>query len=185
MTSSNYDDKEAKVTGGRNGYGAKLANIFSTEFIIETGDARRDKYYKQTFRDNMSRKEEPEIGANPGGLDFTKVSFRPDLARFNMQRLDDDTVSLLTKRVYDLAGVTDARVRVQLNGKTIDCKNFVQYADYYLQNEENKELPKVVEAKTDRWQVVFSLSEGAFQQVSFVNAICTTKGGSHVEYIAS
>lgn len=26
------------VTGGRNGYGAKLANIFSSEFTIETAD---------------------------------------------------------------------------------------------------------------------------------------------------
>lgn len=31
LTSSNYNDNEKKVTGGRNGYGAKLANIFSTE----------------------------------------------------------------------------------------------------------------------------------------------------------
>ncbi|CAG8665017.1 10770_t:CDS:2, partial [Paraglomus occultum] len=30
LTSSNYDDTEKKVTGGRNGYGAKLCNIFST-----------------------------------------------------------------------------------------------------------------------------------------------------------
>ena len=29
LTSSNYDDDEQKVTGGRNGFGAKLANIFS------------------------------------------------------------------------------------------------------------------------------------------------------------
>lgn len=28
LTSSNYNDKEKKVTGGRNGYGAKLCNIF-------------------------------------------------------------------------------------------------------------------------------------------------------------
>ena len=28
LTSSNYDDDEKKTTGGRNGYGAKLANIF-------------------------------------------------------------------------------------------------------------------------------------------------------------
>ncbi|KAJ3058015.1 DNA topoisomerase 2-alpha, partial [Rhizoclosmatium hyalinum] len=28
LTSSNYDDSEKKVTGGRNGYGAKLCNIF-------------------------------------------------------------------------------------------------------------------------------------------------------------
>ena len=38
---SNYDDKEKKTTGGRNGYGAKLANIFSTEFTIETADGAR------------------------------------------------------------------------------------------------------------------------------------------------
>ena len=30
----------AQVTGGRNGYGAKLANIFSKEFTIETCDGR-------------------------------------------------------------------------------------------------------------------------------------------------
>ncbi len=34
-----------QVTGGRNGYGAKLANIFSTEFIIETCDGKSQ--YKQ------------------------------------------------------------------------------------------------------------------------------------------
>lgn len=32
MTSSNYDDDEKKVTGGRNGFGAKLCNIFSASF---------------------------------------------------------------------------------------------------------------------------------------------------------
>ena len=40
LTSSNYDDAEKKVTGGRNGYGAKLANIFSTEFVVETCDGK-------------------------------------------------------------------------------------------------------------------------------------------------
>ena len=34
-----------QVTGGRNGYGAKLANIFSTEFTIETCDGKSQ--YKQ------------------------------------------------------------------------------------------------------------------------------------------
>lgn len=36
-----------QVTGGRNGYGAKLANIFSTEFVIETCDGKRQRQYKQ------------------------------------------------------------------------------------------------------------------------------------------
>lgn len=134
----------------------------------------------------MQRKDEPIISDNKSNLEYTKVSFCPDLTKFNMTHLDVDTVALLTKRVYDLAGVTDAKVKVKLNGKLLDCKNFVQYADYYLQsNEEHKELPKIVEVKSDRWQVVCSLSDGAFQQVSFVNSICTTKGGTHVDYIST
>lgn len=49
LTSSNYDDNVKKTTGGRNGYGAKLANIFSTQFVIETADGRRLKKYKQVL----------------------------------------------------------------------------------------------------------------------------------------
>ena len=46
LTSSNYDDDQQKVTGGRNGYGAKLCNIFSKEFTLETADSRTKKKYK-------------------------------------------------------------------------------------------------------------------------------------------
>lgn len=46
LTSSNYDDSEKKTTGGRNGFGAKLANIFSTKFVIETAESRSSKRYK-------------------------------------------------------------------------------------------------------------------------------------------
>jgi DNA topoisomerase-2 len=43
LTSSNYDDTEKKVTGGRNGYGAKLTNIFSKKFTVETADSKNKK----------------------------------------------------------------------------------------------------------------------------------------------
>ena len=52
-----------QVTGGRNGYGAKLANIFSTEFVIQTCDGKRKRTYKQVFSNNMGTKGEPQIGA--------------------------------------------------------------------------------------------------------------------------
>ena len=47
LTSSNYDDNQKKVTGGRNGYGAKLCNIFSTEFTVETACSESGKLFKQ------------------------------------------------------------------------------------------------------------------------------------------
>ena len=36
LTSGNYNKEEEKIVGGKNGYGAKLANIFSTKFSVST-----------------------------------------------------------------------------------------------------------------------------------------------------
>lgn len=47
LTSSNYNDEDKKVTGGRNGYGAKLCNIFSTKFTVETASLEYKKNFKQ------------------------------------------------------------------------------------------------------------------------------------------
>ena len=53
LTSSNFDDDEKKVTGGRNGYGAKLCNIFSTEFTVETASSSSGKQFKQVCNDSF------------------------------------------------------------------------------------------------------------------------------------
>jgi DNA topoisomerase-2 len=61
LTGSNFDDDEKKTTGGRNGYGAKLANIFSSEFIVETADSASGQKFKQVFEANMTTRKEPKI----------------------------------------------------------------------------------------------------------------------------
>ena len=61
LTSSNYDDTEKKVTGGRNGLGAKLTNIFSKKFSIETVDSLAAKKFSMTWTDNMSVSSEAKI----------------------------------------------------------------------------------------------------------------------------
>jgi DNA topoisomerase-2 len=55
LTSSNFNDEQEKVTGGRNGFGAKLCNVFSTKFIVETADKKVKKSFKQTWGANMSK----------------------------------------------------------------------------------------------------------------------------------
>lgn len=47
LTSSNFNDEERKVTGGRNGYGAKLCNVFSTKFVVETASRKYKRAFKQ------------------------------------------------------------------------------------------------------------------------------------------
>ena len=71
LTSSNYDDTEKKVTGGRNGFGAKLTNIFSKKFIIEIVDSKKKKKYVQEFSNNMSKIESPKITTYDGDIDYT------------------------------------------------------------------------------------------------------------------
>ncbi|KAI8328206.1 DNA topoisomerase [Chlamydoabsidia padenii] len=188
LTSSNYDDKEKKVTGGRNGYGAKLCNIFSTEFRVETGDKERELQYSQLFQNNMSIKKPPKI-TKLRGDEFTRISFKPDLAKFELNEMDADFEALIKKRVYDMAGCVNG-VSVQLNGSRIPIKGFKKYVDLYTQAMDirNAEGKKPIifdkDGENERWQVGFAVSDGQFNQVSFVNSISTSKGGTHVEYIA-
>ena len=102
------------MTGGRNGYGAKLTNIYSTEFKVETADAKEGKKFVQVWHNNMSVADEPKI-TNYKGKEYTEVSYTPDLSLFNMNGFDDDIVSLMEKRVYDMAGVTDSSLKVILS----------------------------------------------------------------------
>ena len=43
LTSTNYDDTQKRLVGGRNGYGAKLANIYSKWFSVIIKDQRQIK----------------------------------------------------------------------------------------------------------------------------------------------
>lgn len=100
------------MTGGRNGYGAKLANIFSTEFIVETCDGKRQRRYRQVFSMNMSVAAKPVITSCAASDNWTCITFKPDLPKFGMASLEDDAVALMRKRVYDLAGVLGKTVKV-------------------------------------------------------------------------
>lgn len=187
LTSSNYNDEEKKVTGGRNGYGAKLCNIFSTKFTVETYSRTEKKLFKQVWEDNMKKTTDPKIRTEPKGDDYTKITFQPDLAKFKMEKLDPDTVALLSRRAYDVAGCTRG-VKVYLNGKRLPVKGFKDYVQLFVKDKEDEAgnpLTVVYESANDRWEVAVTLSEGGdFRQMSFVNSIATTKGGSHVDYVA-
>ena len=185
LTSSNYEDAEAKTTGGRNGYGAKLCNVFSTKFTVETADKAQRKQFKQTWTDNMSKPGEPVIKDFSKEVEFTKVTFMPDFAKFNMERLDSDVVALLSRRAYDIAACCTG-VKVFLNGQRLPVKNFKDYVDQYIKGKEDddgNQIKTVYEKCGGRWEVAVCVSDKGFQQMSFVNSIATTKGGRHVDHV--
>merc|ERR1719440_975055 len=176
LTSDNYDDSEKKVTGGRNGYGAKLTNIFSKKFKIETAD--KSKKYTQEWENNMGKKGKPRIKRHTG-KPYTQVEFWPDFKKFGMSNLDADTLSLMQRRVYDVAGTSGEKCKVSLNGKQLPIKDFADYCDLF-HGEDGYAYAKVGK----RWEVLVAKSDGdGFQQMSFVNSIATPKGGTHLQHV--
>jgi len=180
LTSSNYDDKEKKTVGGRNGYGAKLANIFSKEFTVETVDSSLKLKYKQTWNSNMTKKSAPEV-TESFDSSYTKVTFYPDFPKFGMRGFDNDTYRLFVKRVYDIAGTARGKMSVYFNKRKIMVSNFESYCELFLPDGEEKK--KVYEKLNDRWEVCIASTEGQFENCSHVNNIWTMKGGSHVNLI--
>ena len=177
LTSSNYDKDEKKIVGGKNGYGAKLTNIFSSEFRIFT--IHDGKKYIQTFRNNMSEKDNPII-TKCATKPYTEISFIPDLKKFGMNKLDNDIISLMKKRVIDATACTEKYLTVELDGKNLISKTLEKYMDYYFDDK----VKKFVCRPHDYWEIgVTSSSDGKFEQVSFVNSVLTSKGGKHVDYI--
>jgi len=70
---------------------------------------------------------------------------------------------------------------VSLNGKKLPIKSFKDYLNLF----HGIEAPQAYEKIGDEWEVGVGVStDGAFQQISFVNAISTTKGGGHTNCIA-
>ena len=116
--------------------------------------------------------------------DFTSVTFHPDLKKFKMDKLDDDTVALLARRAYDIAASTPG-VKVYLNDKRLPVNKFEDYCKLYLNNNDADDQPikLLYEKPHERWEIALACSDIGFQQVSFVNSIATTKGGRHVDYI--
>ncbi len=182
LTSTNYDDSEKRVTGGRNGYGAKLANIYSLEFEVETLDMERGKKFKQTFTNNMDTRTKAKVTSikNPKS-GYTKISFKPDLKRFGLEELTDDIVNLMIKRVYDIAATTDKKIKVYYNDNKININNFKSYISLFYDD-----VDLMYEDVNERWNIgVLYLPDNGYDQISYVNCISTFKGGNHVKYVES
>ena len=184
-TSTNYDKTEKKIVGGKNGFGFKLVLIWSTYGRVETVDHVRGLKYVQEFHNNLDKIDPPKITKISASKPYTKVSFKPDYQRLGIQGLTRDMLALLKKRVFDIGAVTDhsiKKVKISYNSNVIPVKNFQQYIDLYIGPKDTGK--RVYENPDEHWEYAVALAPTQeYMQVSFVNGICTFKGGKHVDYI--
>jgi len=180
-TSTNYDKSEKKIVGGKNGFGFKLVLIWSEYGEIETVDHIRGLKYHQIFKNNLNIIEKPSI-TKCKKKPYTKVIFKPDYKRLGIEKLSPDMINLFKRRVYDIAAVTDKKVKVKYNGELIPITNFQQYVDLYIGSKDDTK--RIYEASNERWEYAVCIApKEEFTQVSFVNGIYTGKGGKHVDYL--
>src|SRR5689334_16011418 len=87
-----------------------------------------------------------------------------------MTELTNDVIALLSKRVHDISR-TVKHIKVFLNVKCIQAKNFKEYVQMYLKsvnvNTRSSKINVIHEKFGEHWEVSITPSvEGQFQQVS-------------------
>jgi DNA topoisomerase-2 len=179
LTSTNYDDNQKRIVGGRNGYGAKLTNIYSSDFSIVIKDHENKQTYTQKWSKNMTVCEPPKIKKHSGATSSVSVTFVPDWRRFGLSKMENAIYKIFQKRVWDANICTTPNCKVKFNGDVLPKQNLDTYAKMH------EGVDNVTSVTGDRWSVCIGPSENGLEQVSFVNGICTTKGGTHVDHVAS
>lgn len=129
-SSSNYDKTKVRTECGRNGYGAKLTNIFSKQFMVTIGDPNNKKWYRQIWYDNMTKRGEPEIKDNYEGDSFVEVVYKMDFERFGYKEYPDEAFRLFARHAADISFT--GKVPVTFNGTKLNVQKAKEYAKLYL-----------------------------------------------------
>jgi DNA topoisomerase-2 len=186
LTSGNYNKEEEKIVGGKNGYGAKLANIFSKNFTVESHDCKTGLKYVQTWSDHMSTCSKPSVVKHKASKGMCRITFTPDLTRFTGLDLED-MMKVLHTRAIELAALAGKEVKVSWNGEVIPTNTFEKFSHLFVKEEASIAYEKC----SDRWEIAAVLTRTLFEDedtnderhVSFVNGVNTKKGGKHVDTV--
>jgi DNA topoisomerase-2 len=212
LTSGNYNKEEEKIVGGKNGYGAKLTNIFSKEFSVKIVSVKAQTLTTYTWKDNKKIKLEPVTKKMKASEPKTMITYKPDLSRFHWSENGDeiteipaDMLDVLKTRCYE-AAVCVSGCAIYLNGTPIPIPSMAAYMELFapldaagLPDDIKKLTPKkrrdaliAYEDAGERWEIGAILTSRLYKDeppddrhLSFVNGILTRRGGKHVDYVAT
>lgn len=172
-SSSNYDDDQVRFVSGRNGFGAKLTNVFSTLFEVTAVDPERKLKLVQTWSKNMSTTSTPSVTKSTIKTGSTLIRWRLDFSQFKCgaQAYTQDYANLF--RMHALNAAITTGTSVTFNGVKLP-NNLSKYCDLVLKAPQSLKV-----TSSDSVAIIAPGSE--FEQLSFVNGIRTRAGGRHVD----
>ena len=181
-TSSNYDDTEDRNVIGTNGYGVKLANIFSKEFIISTAD-KKHSYYR-SWSNNM-RNLNNDLKIEKSDNHYTQTKFLLDYELFDGQTCFNlDFVDIIEKRCIDAAAANlGLTVTFEYKSKTDPKKSkwkFKKFDEYINLYSNFVDIQEGI-TFTDNQKSVWIYPSGNIN-IGFVNGAECSKG-THVKAV--
>jgi DNA topoisomerase-2 len=181
LTSSNYDKSRVRLGCGRNGYGAKLTNVFSTDFIIRVSDGKT--LYTQQWTNNMDNRSEPVLEKAKNRETFVEVEYELDFKRFKLTEYPKEAFNLFSRYVADMS--LTCKVQVEFNEVPMYYNKMADYVKLYF---DLPDTPPVyhIERTTDVKQlpvIEMCVIDMPFAGgcLSFANGIMTLDGGVHVD----
>jgi DNA topoisomerase-2 len=149
LTSSNYDSTIVRMGAGRNGYGAKLCNIFSKYFKVEIGDPKNGQQWEGVWTNNMENLESRIVpghvysqqnnawainGKAYDGPGYCKVNYIMDFPRFGYKEYPQEAHFIFSRHIIDF-GFT-CKVPVTINGKVFNVQHIKDYSKMFFSPEQ-------------------------------------------------
>jgi DNA topoisomerase-2 len=198
LSSTNYGEKN-KLTIGKNGLGVKLTNLFSKEFTVRVYNHLQERYFEQTWLDNM-QPQEPMVRENyvdsslKEGCGFVEVEYELDFGRFGYTDGYDDETMQLFAMLAALKPVMQHGVAVPLTLIYDDSiaqeePLTIQYTDHGLialetmvfGGSENIAEQSKIHCANDEMEVIIYDTPDCGTVLSAVNGQPTWRGGTHVD----
>lgn len=164
----NFGDDSERKTGGMNGVGSSLTNIFSNVFTGITCDGSNTITVK--CKNNM---DSIEWKSKAGGKQGTSVSFEPDFSHFECELIDEQVIKIIEDRLQTLSVVYPS-ITFKFNGTRV-IGNFKKYAQQFDEH--------MLISNTEKCAIGIGRSDDGFRQLTYVNNIHTKNGGTHIDYV--
>lgn len=196
MSGSNFNNDENKVSAGMNGSGSKITNILSKVFEVETTDLKNKLNYYQKFEDGNLIKNIPIVTKltkvekekkNP----YTKITFILDYKLFENKGFDNNLSEILDKLLFTRMNYVSIylgeKYKVYYNDIEITKKKLNDLSSLIIDTDDIiiTQLCNKNDKKINPIDINIGIydSENNQEQISFINGLYVSGGGSHIRYI--
>ncbi len=195
MSGSNFNSDNSKISAGMNGSGAKITNILSKEFIVETTDLKNKLHYYQKFENGNEIKNSPIITKlskvdkdkkNP----YTQITFKIDFELFDKKGYNSELGDVLEKILYTRMSYVSvycgSKINIYYNNEELQTKSLYDLSKLLL--DESDIIKCQLYNKNDKKLNPIDINIGIYdcqdgqESIALLNGLVVNQG-THIRYI--